>query len=142
MAPVHMPVHPFRNCCEAPEMGDSLPTRRRTASEAGVALFGRLFGNHFHMHFDEIAVKESPFVRHITRGRLCCRPRPGLLVSSASGPAPAPAYDDVDALRFMKPVGIGNTIHAWLTAKRKADRSKEAAKGFGQGIVVRSRMSW
>ena len=42
----------------------------------------------------------------------------------------------LDTLRFVKPVGIGDTIQARLTAKRKIDRQKVDANGQGQGVVA------
>jgi oxepin-CoA hydrolase / 3-oxo-5,6-dehydrosuberyl-CoA semialdehyde dehydrogenase len=41
-----------------------------------------------------------------------------------------------DTLRFVKPVGIGDTIRARLTCKRKIDRQKKDANGVGQGVVA------
>jgi oxepin-CoA hydrolase/3-oxo-5,6-dehydrosuberyl-CoA semialdehyde dehydrogenase len=42
----------------------------------------------------------------------------------------------LDSLRFVKPVGIGDTIQARLTCKRKTDRHKTDAQGKGQGVVA------
>ena len=42
----------------------------------------------------------------------------------------------LDTLRFIKPVGIGDTIRARITAKRKVDRLKQDARGQGQGVVA------
>ena len=58
----------------------------------------------------------------------------GLLVSPA--PGPVLANYGLDTLRFIKPVGIGDTIRARLTCKRKTDRGRADAKGQGQGVVA------
>ncbi|MEP7280427.1 MAG: phenylacetic acid degradation bifunctional protein PaaZ, partial [Rubrivivax sp.] len=42
----------------------------------------------------------------------------------------------LDTLRFVKPVAIGDTIQARLTAKRKVDRQKTGPDGVGQGVVA------
>jgi oxepin-CoA hydrolase/3-oxo-5,6-dehydrosuberyl-CoA semialdehyde dehydrogenase len=52
----------------------------------------------------------------------------GLFVSPA--PGPVLANYGLDTLRFIKPVGIGDTIQARLTAKRKIDKKKD------QGVVA------
>ena len=39
-------------------------------------------------------------------------------------------------LVLIKPVGIGDTIRARLTCKRKIDRNRKDAKGVGQGVVA------
>ena len=67
----------------------------------------------------------------------CCRRRPGLFVSPA--PGPVLANYGLDTLRFVKPVGIGDTIRARLTCKRKIDRNSKDAQGRrpGRGRVGR-----
>ena len=110
-APLHeSPLHPFRKHFEELEIGDSLLTHRRTVGEADIVAFGGISGDYFYMHFDEVAAKESPFGKRIAHG--------------------------LDTLRFIKPVGIGDTIRARLTCKRKIDRNKVDANGQGQGVVA------
>ena len=40
------------------------------------------------------------------------------------------------SLRFVKPVGLGDSIQVRLTCKRKIDRNKKDANGQGQGVVA------
>ena len=56
------------------------------------------------------------------------RPAPG----QAQGPVLA--NRGLDTLRFVKPVGIGDTIRARLTRKRKTDRQRVGPDGVGQGV--------
>ena len=58
----------------------------------------------------------------------------GLFVSPA--PGPVLANYGLDTLRFVKPVGIGDTIRARLTCKRKVDRNRKGPDGVGQGVVA------
>ena len=127
-------VHPFRRHFEDLEIGDSLLTHRRTVSEADIVAFGGLSGDYFYMHFDEVAAKESPFGRRIAHGYFVLSAAAGLFVSPA--PGPVLANYGLDTLRFVKPVAIGDTIQARLTAKRKIDRNRKDAKGVGQGVVA------
>ncbi|MEW6100453.1 MAG: phenylacetic acid degradation bifunctional protein PaaZ [Pseudomonadota bacterium] len=127
-------VHPFRRYFEDLRVGDSLLTHRRTVSEADIVAFGGLSGDYFYMHFDEIAAKESPFGKRIAHGYFVLSAAAGLFVSPA--PGPVLANYGLDTLRFVKPVGIGDTIQARLTCKRKIDRHKKDAKGVGQGVVA------
>lgn len=127
-------VHPFRKHFEDLRIGDSLLTHRRTVSEADIVAFGGLSGDYFYMHFDEIAAKESPFGKRIAHGYFVLSAAAGLFVSPA--PGPVLANYGLDTLRFVKPVGIGDTIRARLTAKRKIDRNRKDAKGQGQGVVA------
>ena len=127
-------VHPFRRHFEDLQIGDSLLTHRRTVSEADIVAFGGLSGDFFYMHFDEIAARESPFGRRIAHGYFVLSAAAGLFVSPA--PGPVLANYGLDTLRFVKPVGIGDTIRARLTCKRKIDRNKRDAHGVGQGVVA------
>ncbi|MES2992010.1 MAG: phenylacetic acid degradation bifunctional protein PaaZ [Pseudomonadota bacterium] len=128
------PVHPFRSHFEDLQIGDSLLTHRRTVGEADIVAFGGISGDYFYMHFDEIAAKESPFGKRIAHGYFVLSAAAGLFVSPA--PGPVLANYGLDTLRFVKPVGIGDTIRARLTAKRKIDRNKKDANGVGQGVVA------
>ncbi|HZH06027.1 MAG TPA: phenylacetic acid degradation bifunctional protein PaaZ [Lautropia sp.] len=127
-------VHPFRRWFEDLQVGDSLLTHRRTVSEADIVAFGGISGDFFYMHFDEIAAKETQFGKRIAHGYFVLSAAAGLFVSPA--PGPVLANYGLDSLRFVKPVGIGDTIRARLTCKRKIDRHRTDAKGAGQGVVA------
>ncbi|HEX6017540.1 MAG TPA: phenylacetic acid degradation bifunctional protein PaaZ [Burkholderiaceae bacterium] len=127
-------VHPFRRHFEELQVGDTLLTHRRTVGEADIVAFGGISGDYFYMHFDDIAAKESPFGKRIAHGYFVLSAAAGLFVSPA--PGPVLANYGLDTLRFVKPVGIGDTIQARLTCKRKIDRNRKDAKGVGQGVVA------
>jgi oxepin-CoA hydrolase/3-oxo-5,6-dehydrosuberyl-CoA semialdehyde dehydrogenase len=127
-------LHPFRRWFDDLQVGDSLLTHRRTVSEADIVAFGGISGDFFYMHFDEIAAKETQFGKRIAHGYFVLSAAAGLFVSPA--PGPVLANYGLDTLRFIKPVGIGDTIRARLTCKRKVDRQRTDAKGQGQGVVA------
>lgn len=127
-------VHPFRRHFEDLAVGESLLTHRRTVGEADIVAFGGISGDYFYMHFDEVAAKASPFGKRIAHGYFVLSAAAGLFVSPAEGPVLA--NYGLDTLRFVKPVGIGDTIRARLTCKRKIDRSKKGPDGAGQGVVA------
>lgn len=114
-------VHPFRRHFEDLQIGDSLLTHRRTVSEADIVNFGGISGDYFYMHFDEIAAKDTQFGQRIAHGYFVLSAAAGLFVSPA--PGPVLANYGLDTLRFVKPVAIGDTIQARLTAKRKIDKA-------------------
>lgn len=127
------PLHPFRKWFDDLAVGDSLLTHRRTVTEADIVAFGGLSGDFFYMHFDEVAARASPFGKRIAHGYFVLSAAAGLFVSPAEGPVLA--NYGLDTLRFVKPVGIGDTIRARLTCKRKTD--KPARKGQPpQGVVA------
>lgn len=127
-------VHPFRRHFEELKIGESLLTHRRTVTEADLVNFGCLSGDHFYMHFDEIAAKESQFGKRIAHGYFVLSAAAGLFVSPGVGPVLA--NYGLDTLRFVSPVGIGDTIRARLTCKRKIDQGKKSPSGKGQGVVA------
>lgn len=127
-------THPFRKHFEDLKIGDSLLTHRRTVSEADIVNFGGISGDYFYMHFDEIAAKDTQFGKRIAHGYFVLSAAAGLFVSPS--PGPVLANYGLDTLRFVKPVGIGDTIQARLTAKRKIDRNRKDPKGVGQGVVA------
>jgi oxepin-CoA hydrolase/3-oxo-5,6-dehydrosuberyl-CoA semialdehyde dehydrogenase len=127
-------THPFRKHFEDLQIGDSLLTHRRTVTEADIVNFGGISGDYFYMHFDDIAARETQFGKRIAHGYFVLSAAAGLFVSPA--PGPVLANYGLDTLRFVKPVGIGDTIQARLTAKRKIDRNRKDAKGVGQGVVA------
>ena len=127
-------VHPFRRWFDDLQVGDSLLTHRRTVGEADIVAFGGISGDYFYMHFDEVAAKETQFGKRIAHGYFVLSAAAGLFVSPA--PGPVLANYGLDTLRFVKPVGIGDTIRARLTCKRKTDRGRTDDKGQGQGVVA------
>ena len=127
-------VHPFRRWFDDLQVGDTLLTHRRTVGEADIVAFGGISGDFFYMHFDEVAARETQFGKRIAHGYFVLSAAAGLFVSPA--PGPVLANYGLDTLRFLKPVGIGDTIRARLTCKRKIDRGRTDQKGQGQGVVA------
>lgn len=127
-------VHPFRRYFENLQVGESLLTHRRTVTEADIVNFGCLSGDHFYMHFDDIAARDTQFEQRIAHGYFVLSAAAGLFVSPGEGPVLA--NYGLDNLRFVTPVPIGDTIRARLTCKRKIDQGKVSPKGEPQGVVV------
>lgn len=127
-------VHPFRRHFDDLKIGESLLTHRRTVTEADLVNFGCLSGDHFYMHFDELAARDSQFGKRIAHGYFVLSAAAGLFVSPGVGPVLA--NYGLDTLRFINPVGIGDTIQARLTCKRKIDQGKKSPKGEPQGVVA------
>lgn len=127
-------VHPFRRHFDDLRIGESLLTHRRTVTEADLVNFGCLSGDHFYMHFDELAARQSQFGKRIAHGYFVLSAAAGLFVSPGVGPVLA--NYGLDTLRFINPVGIGDTIQARLTCKRKIDQGKLSPLGEPQGVVA------
>ncbi|MBG08733.1 MAG: phenylacetic acid degradation bifunctional protein PaaZ [Halobacteriovoraceae bacterium] len=123
-------VHPFRKYFEELRIGETLITPRRTVSEADIVNFAGISGDYFYAHMDEIAAKDSLFEKRVAHGYFVLSAAAGLFVDPA--PGPVQANYGLDNLRFIEPVGIGDTIQAKLTCMRKTRkplRDDEKANG-------------
>ncbi|MCJ8299989.1 MAG: phenylacetic acid degradation bifunctional protein PaaZ, partial [Pseudomonadales bacterium] len=127
-------IHPFRKNFDQLCIGDALKTHRRTVTEADIVNFGCLSGDHFYAHFDEIAAKDSFFGKRVAHGYFVISAAAGLFVDPGVGPVIA--NYGIDNLRFIEPVGIGDTIQVTLTAKRKVEKVKREDEDRHTGIVI------
>ncbi|MBR9753357.1 MAG: phenylacetic acid degradation bifunctional protein PaaZ [Gammaproteobacteria bacterium] len=127
-------IHPFRHHFDDLQIGESLLTHRRTLTEADIVNFGCLSGDHFYMHFDDIAAKKTQFGERIAHGYLVLSSAAGLFVYPGEGPVLA--NYGLDSLRFIAPVMIGDSIRARLTCKRKIDQGRMSPEGYPQGVVM------
>ncbi len=127
-------MHPFRKYFDDLCVGESLTTHRRTVTEADIVNFGCVSGDHFYAHFDEEAAKDSMFGKRVAHGYFLVSAAAGLFVDPA--PGPVLANYGLDNLRFIEPVGIGDTIQARLTVKKKIAKEKRPDEERATGIVI------
>lgn len=128
------PLHPFKKSFDEIEIGDSLISHRRTVTEADIVNFGCISGDHFYAHFDEIGAKESLFGKRVAHGYFLLSAAAGLFVDPAQGPLLA--NYGLENLRFLEPVGIGDTIRVRLTAKQKIRKDRRPDDDRATGVVV------
>ena len=126
-------VHPFRKSFDVIEVGDSLLTHRRTVTEADIVNFAGLTGDHFYAHVDEIGAKEGIFGRRVAHGYFLISAAAGMFVSPA--PGPVLANYGLENLRFVEPVGIGDTIRTRLTCKRRIRKEMREGETRPTGVV-------
>ena len=107
----------FRKYFEDLEIGESLLTHRRTVTEADIVNFANVTGDYFYAHVDELGARESIFGKRVAHGYFLISAAAGLFVSPA--PGPVLANYGLENLRFIEPVGIGDTLQARLTVKKK-----------------------
>jgi len=126
-------VHPFRKYFEEVVVGETLITHRRTVTEADIVNFGCLSGDHFYAHFDEQAAKDSFFGKRVAHGYFILSAAAGLFVDPGVGPVIA--NYGLENLRFIEPVGIGDTIKARLSCKKKIKKDKRPDDFVATGVV-------
>ncbi len=126
-------VHPFRKYLEQLQIGETYTTYRRTVTEADIVNFGCLSGDHFYAHFDEVAAKDSFFGKRVAHGYFLISAAAGMFVDPA--PGPVIANYGLENLRFIEPVGIGDTIQVHLTVKQKIKKDKRSDEEKATGVV-------
>lgn len=123
-------VHPFRKYFDDLQVGDTLVTESRTVTDADVANFADLSGDHFYAHKDGLAA-QSIFEKKVAHGYFVLSAAAGLFVDPA--PGPVLANYGLESLRFVNPVFPGDTIRAKLTCKQKTAKDTPV-QGLGAGI--------
>ena len=131
---INKDVHPFRRYFDDLDIGESLTTHRRTVTEADIVNFGCLSGDHFYAHFDELAAKDSFFGKRVAHGYFVISAAAGMFVEPS--PGPVLANYGLENLRFIEPVGIGDTIQARITVKRKIRKDRRPEDDQATGVVV------
>jgi len=131
---IHDAVHPFRKHFEDLRIGETLITHRRTVTEADIVNFGCLSGDHFYAHFDDTAAADSLFGKRVAHGYFVISAAAGMFVDPA--PGPVLANYGLENLRFVEPVGIGDTIQVRLTVKQKIKKEKRPEDKKATGVVV------
>jgi len=127
-------IHPFRKTFDEVRIGDTLITHKRTVTEADIVNFGCISGDHFYAHFDETAVADSLFGKRVAHGYFIISAAAGMFVDPA--PGPVLANYGLENLRFIEPVGIGDTIHTRLSCKKKIRKDKRPDEDKANGVVV------
>jgi 3-hydroxybutyryl-CoA dehydratase len=110
------------------ELGQTARSARRTITDADLVLFAGLTGDHNPQHTDDIYAATTIFKKRIAHG--------ALIFSIASGlstrirpPNPALiAFFGVEAMRFQRPVFVGDTIQA--TKEVIETDSKDVKRGI------------
>ncbi|AXG99363.1 phenylacetic acid degradation bifunctional protein PaaZ [Deinococcus wulumuqiensis] len=126
-------IHPFRKTFDQIQVGDSLLTHRRTVTEADIVNFAALTGDHFYAHVDDIGAREGIFGKRVAHGYFLISAAAGQFVSPA--PGPVLANYGLENLRFVEPVGIGDTIRTRLTCKRKIRKDLRPGETRPTGVV-------
>ena len=130
----HDEVHPFRKRFEDLSIGETYLTHRRTVTEADIVNFANVSGDYFYAHVDEVAAKDSLFEKRVAHGYFLVSMAAGLFVDPR--PGPVLANYGLDNLRFIEPVGIGDTVQAQLTVKQKIKKDKRDDDRYATGVVA------
>jgi len=114
-------VHPFRKSLAELRIGDALASDLREVTLAEITAFANETGDTFYAHTNQKAAEANPFFPGIVaHGYLLVSWAAGLFVEPA--PGPVLANYGLENLRFITPVGAGDSIRVTLTAKKITPR--------------------
>ncbi len=97
------------------EVGQTVTTLSRTVSEDALNNFAGLTGDYNQIHTDAEFAKSTPFGRRIAHGLLGISIGVGLIMRTGLLEGTVLAFREIQEWKFVKPIFIGDTIHAILT---------------------------
>ena len=130
---VERDVHVFRKHFEELSIGDTVTTAKHTVTEADIAQFANVSGDHFYAHVDETSLEGTMFEGRVAHGYYILSKAAGLFVDPRKGPVLL--NYGIDECRFTKPVYPGTTIGVQLTVVEKIAQERREETDVAKGIV-------
>jgi 3-hydroxybutyryl-CoA dehydratase len=96
-------------------VGQAVKTLSRTVGEDAINTFAGLTGDYNQIHTDAEFAKATPFGQRIAHGLLGMSIAVGLIMRTGLLEGTVLAFREIQEWKFVKPVFIGDTIHAVLT---------------------------
>jgi len=111
-------------------VGKQITTVGRTVSESDILTFAGLTGDHNQLHTDAEFSKKAQFGQRVAHGLLGLSITSGLAWQTGILEGTVLAFREVSDWKFVKPVFIGDTIHADLSVTET-----KALPRLGGGLV-------
>ncbi|AKD04096.1 phenylacetic acid degradation bifunctional protein PaaZ [Pontibacter korlensis] len=125
--------HPFQRYFEELEIGETYVTHNHTVTEADIANFANVSGDHFYAHVDATSLEGTLFEGKVAHGYYILSKAAGMFVHPKKGPVLL--NYGLEECRFTKPVYPGMTIGVKLTCKEKVGQEKRSEEDVAKGIV-------
>ena len=106
------------------EIGKEYVSAARTVTEADIVHFAGISGDYNPLHINEEHCKNTQFGQRIAHGPLIYAMATGKIFQLHLYDDTLIAFVGFDSLKFNKPVFIGDTIHARVSAVEKKETSK------------------
>lgn len=113
------------------KVGQRIVTAGRTITEADVVNFAGLSGDFNQIHTDAVYSQNGPFGQRIAHGLLVLAVANGLAVQTGVMEGTVVAFREITEWKFVKPVFLGDTVHAELAIVE----TKEMRR-IGAGAVI------
>jgi acyl dehydratase len=95
-------------------VGQKIVTAARTVTESDVVTFAGLSGDYNQIHTDAAFSQSTPFGQRVAHGLLCLSIVSGLAMRTGVLEGTVMAFREINEWKFIKPVFLGDTIHAEL----------------------------
>ena len=95
-------------------VGQHTVTAARTVTESDVVSFAGLSGDYNQIHTDAAFSQSTPFGQRVAHGLLCLSIVSGLAMRTGVLEGTVLAFREINEWKFIKPVFLGDTIHAEL----------------------------
>jgi oxepin-CoA hydrolase/3-oxo-5,6-dehydrosuberyl-CoA semialdehyde dehydrogenase len=125
--------HPFQKYFEELEIGETYITHNHTVTEADIANFANVSGDHFYAHVDATSLEGTLFEGRVAHGYYILSKAAGMFVHPKKGPVLL--NYGLEECRFTKPVYPGTTIGVKLTCKETIGQEKRSEEDVAKGIV-------
>lgn len=112
-------------------VGQTVTTLSRTVGEDAINTFAGLTGDYNQIHTDAEFAKTTPFGQRIAHGLLGMSIGVGLIMRTGLLEGTVLAFREIQEWKFVKPVYIGDTIHAVLVIKET-----KALPRIGGGALI------
>lgn len=113
------------------KVGEKIKTKDRTVSDQDIMSFANLTGDNNRIHTDEEFSKAGPFGKRVAHGLLGLSIAMGLAWKTGILDGTVLAFREINEWKFIKPVFIGDTVHADLNIT-----ATKALPRIGGGSVV------
>ncbi|MCL4530013.1 MAG: dehydratase [Chloroflexi bacterium] len=96
-------------------VGQKVITAGRTVAESDIVTFAGLSGDYNSIHTDAEFSKTTPFGQRVSHGLLGLSIASGLAMRTGIMEGTVMAFREINEWKFVKPIFIGDTIHAELS---------------------------
>jgi acyl dehydratase len=119
-------------------VGQVVKTLSRTVSEDAIFTFAGLTGDYNQIHTDAEFAKTTQFGQRVAHGLLGLSIATGLIMRTGFLEGTVLAFREIQDWKFVKPIFIGDTIHALLTVTEMKPLPRIGAGALIASVEVRN----
>lgn len=119
-------------------VGQVVKTVARTVSEDAIFTFAGLTGDYNQIHTDAEFAKTTQFGQRVAHGLLGLSIATGLIMRTGYLEGTVLAFREIQDWKFVKPIFIGDTIHALLTVTEMKPLPRIGAGALIASVEVRN----